>query len=310
MTKYSKYLKIIFGMRTLKTAIATGLTMLIAQYLDINTPVLAVTSVIVSMTSSIFDSYKVSLNRILSTIIGAIIASIFQYFNFTNIIALMIGIILVINICNFFNWKQSIMLSCIVFSIILLYEPMYESDPSFLVYSATRILVTTLGLIIGFLVNYFIAPPNRLTFLVAIYKKTLSELEVSFQLLLASKKNIKIENLIDDINEINTELKSIKNDKKIFVNRDLKITAITSINYDFYSAFGLISQLSESESLPNITEENMIIIKDYFGYSPVVISTSKDEELEFAFNYYLEELIIILNRLKINIVNFENSIKI
>ena len=304
MTKYSKYLKIIFGMRTLKTALAAGLTLIIAQYLNIDTPVLAITSVIVAMTSSIFSSYIVSINRILSTIIGALIASIFQYFQFTNILAMMLGIIIVINICNFFNWQQTIILSCIIFVIILSYEPVYSTDPSFIRYSISRLIVTTLGLIIGFLVNVFIAPPNREIFLLATYKKTLKELEDSFQLLLANKKNIKIENLVDDINQINTELKAIRNDKKLFKNKDFKITAITRINYDFYSAFGLISQLSESENLPNITEENIESIKKYFGYIPVIIATDEDEELKFAFNYYLDELILLLNKLQISIKEF------
>ena len=309
MAKYSKNLKLVFGMRTIKTAIATSLTVFLAKSMDINTPILAGISVIVSMQSSIFDSYKISMNRILSTIIGAIIASIFQFFHFTNIFAMMIGIILVINICNFLNWKQTITLSCIIFIMILLYEPIYETDPSYFMYSIYRLSDTTLGLVVGFLVNYFIAPPSREIFLLSTYKKSLKEFEDYFLLLLAGTNKIKIEKLIDDINQINIELKSIKNDRKLFKNKDFNISNITNINYDFYSAFGLLSQLSELKELPNISDDNIYTLKEYFSYSPVIISTTEDNKEEFVFNYYIKELIDLLYKLNKNIENFETRIK-
>src|SRR5699024_12368487 len=74
------------------------------------------------MTSSVFDSFKVSINRMIATIIGAIVACFLQYIDFTNFWAIAIGIILIINICIGFNWKKSISLTCIVFIAIVLYE--------------------------------------------------------------------------------------------------------------------------------------------------------------------------------------------
>ncbi len=308
MDKFNKFFKKIFGPRTIKTAIATTLSIYVARLLGMNNPLLAGISAIVSMTSSIFDSYKVSINRILSTIIGAILAVIFQYFKIKSMFSMTIGIILIINVCNYFNWKKSIPLSCIVFVIIMLYSPEDASDPNYMMYSLFRVTDTAVGLVIGFLINYFIAPPNRHKFLLNTYTKSLEEFENSFILVLGNSKNIKLGNLIDDINEITNELKSIKNDKKLMKNVNLKISDISKINNDFYTAFGLITQLSEDGEIPNINCENLESIKEYFGSSSAIICTDVDEEHELAFNYYLSELMETFFRLRKNIDNFKQNI--
>ncbi|QQK08294.1 FUSC family protein [Miniphocaeibacter halophilus] len=308
MSKFKNFLKHIFGLRTLKTAVATTLSIYIAELLGMNNPILAGISAVVSMTSSVFDSYKISVNRMISTIIGAAIAVLFQYFGIKSMIAMFFGIIFIINICNFFNWKKSISLSCIVFVVIMLYKPRSATDPNYLMYSFFRVTDTAIGLVIGFLINYFIAPPSRPNFLLNTYKKSLQEFENSFQLLLAGASNIKVENLIDDINEINTELKSIKNDKKLFMNREIKISDISTINYDFYSAFGLITQIADTENIPNVSQENLELFQKYFDDSLVVIPTCKDEEYYMAFNYYLTELLETFFKLRTNIANFEKNL--
>ncbi|WP_164995916.1 FUSC family protein [Miniphocaeibacter massiliensis] len=309
MNNFLHFLKKTFGPRTLKTAVATTLSIYVAHLLGMNNPILAGISAVVSMTSSVFDSYKISVNRILSTIIGAIIAIVFQYFGIKSMIAMFFGIILIINICNYFNWNKSTPLSCIVFIIIMLYQPRLSDDPSYYMYAFYRVTDTTVGLLIGFFINYFIYPPNRHQFLLSTYTKSLKEFENSFKLLLANSKNIKLGNLIDDINEINTELKSIKNDKKLFKNKNFKISDISKINNDFYTAFGLITQLSENGQIPNISNENLKLIKNYFGSSSAIISTNIDKEYELAFNYYLDELLETFFRLKENIKIFEKNIE-
>src|SRR5690606_15213363 len=67
-----------------------------------------------------------------------------------------IGIIIIIYLCNIFNWKKSIQLSTMVFlSIILNYE-----EGSRVNYALYRTLDTFIGLVIGTLINYFLLPPN------------------------------------------------------------------------------------------------------------------------------------------------------
>ncbi|MEZ7821217.1 MAG: aromatic acid exporter family protein, partial [Patescibacteria group bacterium] len=145
MDKFKHFSKKIFGPRTIKTAVATTLSIYVAHLLGMNNPILAGISAVVSMTSSIFDSYKVSVNRILSTIIGAILAVIFQYFEFRSMISMFLGIIFIINVCNYFKWQKSIPLSCIVFVVIMLYQPILPDDPNYYMYAFYRVTDTAVG---------------------------------------------------------------------------------------------------------------------------------------------------------------------
>ena len=111
------YFKRFFGLRTVKTAFATALALLVARLLNLNSPIMAGLSAIITMRSSIFDSSKQSVNRMLATILGVIIASVFQYFHIGGFFPTMFGIILLINICNIMNWKDAISLSSMVFII-------------------------------------------------------------------------------------------------------------------------------------------------------------------------------------------------
>lgn len=305
---YKRYFRRIFGLRILKTAIATSLAIAVAELFNLKTPLMAGISAIVSMTSSVFDSYTVSLNRLLSTILGAIIASFFQFIGFTGYIPIGIGVILVINICNYFKWKKSITLACVVFIIIMLYDKNIPNQVPYWKYGINRTMDTFVGLFVGFTVNYLVFPPNRSTFLLKTYKKTLREFEDAFKSVLTTNKEIEIGRLIDDINEINTELKSIKNDLKMGAEQKYKISHITRINTQFFSAFGLITQLTENGHVPNIDNENMIELEKYFQEPIKVLVDDTNPDFESAFNYYLNDLIKMMFVLREYVYDFEQTL--
>jgi len=144
------------GMRTIKTALAVSLTIFIAQVLNLKSPFFAGIAAIIAMQSSVSESFNMAKNRMLSTILGAITALLFSLIAPENPFFIAIGIIIIIYLCNIFNWKKSIQLSTMVFlSIILNYE-----EGSRVNYALYRTLDTFIGLVIGTLINYFLLPPN------------------------------------------------------------------------------------------------------------------------------------------------------
>ncbi|WP_300410777.1 aromatic acid exporter family protein [Lagierella sp.] len=307
--KISDFLNNVFGLRTVKTAVATTISYYVAKAFGLNNPILASISAVVSMSSSIFDSYTISINRMISTIVGAVIAVLLQYVDLVNPVTMLLGVVLIINICNYFGWKKSIVLSCIVFIVILVYKPISPSSPTFEEYALFRISDTALGLIIGFFINYLVFPPNRFDFILQSYHKTLLEFEKTFLRLLESKKNIDIDNLLTDINEINSEFKSLRNDKKLKKSKNIRLAEISGINSDFYTAFGFISQLAESGHVAKLTKENQKKINQYYKATLEINEDSsiEDEEYMLAFNYYLDELMNILFKLRQKIEEFEQK---
>ena len=103
------------GMRTIKTALAVSLTIFIAQVLNLKSPFFAGIAAIIAMQSSVSESFNMAKNRMLSTILGAITALLFSLIAPENPFFIAIGIIIIIYLCNIFNWKKSIQLSTMVF---------------------------------------------------------------------------------------------------------------------------------------------------------------------------------------------------
>ncbi|MDO5688935.1 MAG: aromatic acid exporter family protein [Tissierellia bacterium] len=302
------YFRKILGVRTLKTAIATSLAIYVGHELNLATPLLAGISAVVSMTSSVFDSYTVSINRMLSTIVGALIASFFHYIGFVGFIPIGIGIVVIINLCIILKWQKAVTLACIVFIIIMLYREGVTDTVPHWQYGLNRTLDTSVGLLVGFLVNYLILPPNRGVFLVKTYQKSLSEFKGALRDILTGKKSIHIERLIDDINAINVELQSIRNDKKLGAEHNFKVSHITQINTQFFSVFSRIQQLSESNVVPFINEENKGEIFELFHENLPIPEETTRPDVEKSYNYSLRELLSMLIVLREFIEDFEETL--
>ncbi len=300
------YFKRFFGLRTVKTAFATALALLVARLLNLNSPIMAGLSAIITMRSSIFDSSKQSVNRMLATILGVIIASVFQYFHIGGFFPTMFGIILLINICNIMNWKDAISLSSMVFIIVISHSPSYPNYMTYWEYGINRILDTTVGLTIGFLVNYIILPPNREEFILKTYQKSLYDIETSLKDLL-KVENINLKKLIGGINSLNTELNVIINENKMVSKNSIKTSQLAKMNSKFYSAIGIVTLFAEDGIVPIINEKNKESLREYFQEDIVIQTQNCPEDLELAFNYYLEELLSIMFTLRNSISEMEEN---
>lgn len=295
--KINKFFKAYFGIRIVKTAFAATLAMIIASFVDLRMPLMAGFAALVSMKSSIFDSYKAVYNRLLSTVVGAVIASVFQYIGFTNYFAMFMGVIAIINICNFFKWKDSTTLASMVFIIVLLYKPSAPSYLTYWQYGINRFLDTAVGLGIGFFVNYVIFPPNRSEFIIKTYERALMEFENAL-LKILNGENVDLDSLVNDIDTLNNELNSIRRDSKFGSKYYLKTYQLSKMNLQFYSAFGTIAQFSIDGRVPILSESNKKGLRNYFGDTIKVDTEIYPMEFETAFNYYLDDLLEQLTSLK------------
>src|SRR5690625_3511050 len=144
------------GMRTFKTGLSVSLSMLVAQLLNLKSPIFTVIAASMSIKASVSESFIYGKNRMLSTLTGAILGLLLSYLLPQNIFFLGLGTILVIYLHNLFDWKKSISLSIIVFSVIFL-----NTTSSRIPYAVNRTLDTFIGITVSMLINYFIASPNK-----------------------------------------------------------------------------------------------------------------------------------------------------
>ncbi len=146
------------GMRNIKTGIGVMLCILVGYFNIIDKTFFAAVACIVCMQTTVKSSLTVGLNRLKGTFIGGVVGFLFVLIRPGNPILACLGIITTIYICNILNVNSSITIACVVFCAIMI----NIGSESPLEYSVHRIIDTSIGVVIGVCVNYFICRPNYL----------------------------------------------------------------------------------------------------------------------------------------------------
>ena len=146
------------GMRNIKTGIGVMICVLVGYLNIIDKTFFAAVACIVSMQTTMKSSMTVGLNRLKGTFVGGLIGFLFALIKPGDPILSCIGIITTIYICNILKINKSITIACVVYCAIHL----NIGDGNPVQYSINRILDTSIGVIIGVAVNYYIYRPNYL----------------------------------------------------------------------------------------------------------------------------------------------------
>lgn len=308
-SNFSKFFKTFFGLRMLKTALAISITLAVAHAINLKMPIMAGLSAVVTMSNSVFDSFHKSIYRMISTILGVIIAASFRTLNFDGSIPVFIGVLLIINFCNYMKWKDATTLAIMVFIVVMLQKSSYPDYLTPLQYGLNRIIDTGVGLVVGVLVNAFVFPPNQQVFILKSYEKSLADCEKA--LIKSLNGNIvDLRPIINDIHSLNGELEAIKNDSRFSKSKGIKVSDMSMINARFYLLFGSITNFSEIESMPRINDINRIKLQNYFNQSFIFDEPEfSPEELEQVFNYNLDEALNLIETLKNDISKIADKIE-
>lgn len=152
------------GMRNVKTAIAATLCALLYAFFERN-PTFACIGAIFGMGSDFNDSKRSGGNRLFGTIVGGLIGMGLFYiyiqfypeptsrFRFMLFELLFVGILIMVVVCQLLVIPGAIQPAGVVLCIILFNTPV----DAYISYPLNRILDTTIGVIVGILVNLLIS---------------------------------------------------------------------------------------------------------------------------------------------------------
>ena len=285
--KVDKIKKHKLGMRTFKTGLSVALGMLVAQLFNLRSPIFVVISAIMAMKASVSDSFILGKNRMISTLVGASVGLILSYILPQNAIFLGVGIILVIYIHNLFNWKDSITLSAIVFSIIFM-----NTDTGRLAYAVNRTIDTFIGIIISMLVNYFIASPNKESiFLQGVENIYEDSRKIVYNLVRG--KSIDIEEIKTVILKSEAEYEALKQEIDMNFYRtdaESKYNTIFRLLDDIYNSISTLAKF-KLKPRPILTLENIELMQDLYNLAIFSNFDYELEDLDIVYNYHLDELL-------------------
>lgn len=239
------------GLRTLKTAFAVVITLLICDVINVSNPFFAAIAAIIAMESTLAATYETARDRILGTVLGAFIAFILSMLIPINPVTLGAGIVVVIYTCNVFKWNGTIKIATIVFMAVLLG---YDEGSRF-EYAFFRVVDTTIGLVVGTLVNYYIFPVKISDHLVKTLEDILQHVDDMLSRVLSHHdvNTQDLNQLKHELSVFESQFKLLKKEMTLDVREDIATEPLRNILQCFdkmYSHFTIIEELNERD-LPN-----------------------------------------------------------
>ncbi len=155
------------GLRNIKTGIAVAACILFYHILDREGALMATTATLICMQDSVEKSVRQGFFRVIGTVIGGIFGIAVAYldllykFQYGDVVAGFLGVILLIYLCNVFKIQDAIIIACFVFLIIII-SPHLEVPP--IIYATNRVVDTIVGIIIAILINVLLFKPKHIEY--------------------------------------------------------------------------------------------------------------------------------------------------
>lgn len=150
-----KKTRIPIGLRTIKTAVAVILSMIIVELFGATESklIFAMLGAMAAVQPTFKESLESSLTQIVGVVFGAVTAVILQFLRLPPLVATGIGIIIVITLYNLLRLRFSPGLPCLIVVMLCI----GAEDHPFL-YAMERVLNTAIGLVVGMVINMLVFP--------------------------------------------------------------------------------------------------------------------------------------------------------
>lgn len=279
-------MKFRIGMRNIKTAIAVCLCVFISKLLRLEYPFYAAIAAIISMGSSITNSFKAGKNRMMGTIVGAITGLIFASIQPNNALLCGLGIIILIYICDQLKWNNSVTIAGIVFMAITV----NLNGRSPVLYSMNRIIDTFIGISVSLTVNYLFFPYYNYDDVLKSIDSLTHKVSSTIDQMICHNVEISIDGLQKDILDLEKKLKVCVDE---FATQKMKKDEISNIarKLDIYNnIYEHLKMIQRLEGKRTLSPENILRLKklNYFSFNT---DDYLHDDLNIVYNYHVNKTI-------------------
>ena len=272
----------IIGMRTIKTGLAVMLCCILTRF-AVDNMFYCATACVVTMQDTIKTSFKMGSQRVFGTLIGGLVGFLLVLISPANPILCGIGIMIVIKFCSIFKLSSLVVSSVTFFSLYLGY---IDSAP--LVYSIQRVFDTSIGVIMGLIINYSVARPNYYDNTMNVFKNIKFLCNESLKNIALGKKDLEIDNIENNI-KISEAFYSKLIDELNYSKGDFNLDIIDkSLDLCRQIYFHIKSiELLEKELF--LTKDNQKKLKKLYKNETILLDVNDNESP--VFNFHLGKVI-------------------
>jgi len=286
------------GMRSIKTGLAVVICLILYSYIPLTEPILAVLVAISSIQNNIDDSVTFSKNRLIGTFLGTVIGIIYTQIAGQSVVFIAVGVIVLITLLNKLNQSKSILIAMAVFVSIV--TGVVQGNP--IIYGFNKFANTLLGITIGFLINYFIKPPNQVEIMKQNVIGTVDEIEYVIQELLFTSDVIDLASLKQELLDIEISLKIYNQDEKYHMAKMDKIKYVERSVKNFRKVYSQIDLIKDKRALlnqENILQANETFNKKYIEQKEVIL----EEPYILIYNYHVKEILYEIKGIREDLAN-------
>ncbi|WP_159434240.1 FUSC family protein [Peptoclostridium litorale] len=272
-------------MRNIKTATAVFLCVATSNALGMEYPFYAAIAAVISMKTSMANSFKVGKNRMMGTAVGALTGLLFALIQPGNAILCGIGMVVLIYICNVLKWNDSVTIAGIVFMAIMV--NMDGKNP--FEYSISRLIDTFMGISIALTVNYMLFPYNYYGSIIKRHGE-LSKKMIS----MASDTtrfggHMDLDGLRKEISKLESQVDAFSKERRPQKHEIEKIDSVRADLSIFKEACTHLAAIACIPGKLNISESNAKRLEGICGFKGAHLENkgSANDEAGIVFNYHL-----------------------
>lgn len=284
------------GPRTVKTAVAVTIAMLIVNYFGTSTSklIFAILGAMGAMEVTFKDSIKVCLTQIIGVLFGGLLSVLLLLLPIPSLAIAVVGIVMVIVCYNVLNIQFSPSLPALIVVIVCTTPNIYP-----LSYAFGRIWDTAIGLGVGIIINMLILPYDNSRKI----RYTMESLERD--LIIFLEEMFDGDNILPDIKKMEEKIEFMKKQLQIFSNQKfLWHKRRRKMEYDtFLLCEGKAKQLliemevlARMGSLGVLNEKNRLLLEE----SGAIITDERTDEkndIDTVTNYHVTQIILLRKEL-------------
>ncbi|HIZ70654.1 MAG TPA: FUSC family protein [Candidatus Atopostipes pullistercoris] len=293
------------GARTFKTSLAILLAMIIPRYIGLEDGVgLAAAAVIFSMMPSVQETFDKIGSRMISNIIGGIIAFLISNYIGDSSLLIAVASAVLIAILNQLNLGNMIGLSTLTTINVMLYP-----GSNILLTAIQRVAATLVGVLIAFFVNTFVLPPK---YDVKFYQLTVSLTDNSTKYVRSMlRKNAQFPIMSEDLKQLNKDLRTLNKYHKYMMDPVYK----RFISSKYYSLLRFLVVCRQSIKVNQILYEVAFIMhesENTINHLPKELRTLIRERMETLMTAHEQILLKWNGRVlpeNVNFMKYKNDLR-
>lgn len=289
MNSHSKRFPLHIGMRTFKTAIAVGLSILVGYLIHSTYPPFLAVGALGTMESSISASIRGVRNLAVGNLIGALLSMAFYIvFDGHPAIACFLGVLIMIILCNAMHMKPNTTnLACVVFCCTLI----DMTTNGVFLHGLFRLRDTVIGSLIALSVNMLIRPYSGA-------ERTKKDILTAQKVMLPLMDQRVLRGRLPDLREMRRDINIMNRDIDIMLDEKFNFSLKKGQVAHLRGCQQLVWKMRDSligicciDSTPTPSAENLARLES-LGFHPsapqeTILNGMCDEEDQVVFNYYL-----------------------